>query len=115
MKNILIIGCAIWFGLVVLLTVTACKDDGTPLTPFQCRVVGVAVEDEDTVTGTIVEEIFYQSDRESRAACFKPFSTDNLGCVIALNKGEYRVVWSTHRNVRLHEQCHAYYEEWKHM
>jgi hypothetical protein len=122
MKIILTMAWTVWLGLGILVTVASC-DDSEPLTPFQCRVTGVAVEDGDTVTGTIVEELYYADGLQSRAACFKPFQKDNFGCVIALNEGEYRVVYTSsshfrrtpYVNARNHERCHAYYEEWKHL
>lgn len=119
MRLILLMCTMVWLSLVILL---ACSDKG-PLSPFQCRVTGVAVEDGDTVTGVIIEEIYYQTPSQAQAACFKPFNEDNLGCVVALGEGEYRVVYTNsgfirqtpYVNAMNHERCHAYYEEWSHM
>jgi hypothetical protein len=107
------------------------EPDLTPLTPFQCRVTGVNVQDEDTVTGTVLNVTRHYNGVELRAACEKPFSKDVKGCSVPVNVGEYEVhymkeyhgpdprgimeVRPSYNTVLNHELCHAYYEEAAHV
>lgn len=110
---------------IAVLLLAGCEEDKSPLTPFQCRVNGVMVEDDDTVTGIITREAYFQTVSEVAAACLRPFSQDSYGCTIALNPGppgEYMIVYYpmagmpiNYQTPKQHERCHAYYEEWRHM
>lgn len=85
------------------------------LTPEQCRLTGVMVYDDDKVTGTIVERVPVETVEDAMRECFKPFQRV-YGCTIALDVGEYRIVWVERLKVALeHEECHAYYEEGRHV
>lgn len=113
----------ILIACITLLLLIACTEAVQPLTPFQCRVTGVAVEDGDTVTGFVSKEMHLRTTQEVRATCMAPFAVDIFGCAIAINTHEYIVVHKSSWNNRAiryltdknHEYCHAFYEEGRHM
>jgi hypothetical protein len=101
--------------LILILCLAACDANVAPF-PDRCRAVGVYVEDDDTVTGYIADIMSVKHIEEVRYQCQKPFGTDPWGCTIALNPGEYRIVYlSKGYDAKAHEQCHALYEEWRHI
>jgi len=86
-------------------------------TPKDCRRHGVNVTDGDPVTGKVVGE-HYESLEVVQAKCY-----GNSGCVCAPGfvncvfitaRGEYEI-WFSDGSLIPHEQCHAYYEETRHM
>ena len=90
-------------------------DFSTPQ-PMRCREAGVWVEDSDTVTGMIVERSSPSNVNEVKYQCQRPFAIAHYGCTIALNPGEYRIVYLDKGfDARIHEECHALYEEWRHI
>jgi len=111
--------------LVLLLIVTSCNDK-EPLTPFQCRVTGVVVRDDDTITGQVANETGYHKLSEVKAACQQPFNSHIYGCAVPIAPGLYNIHYylspgsfnqlpSNYNNYVNHERCHAYYEERKHL
>jgi hypothetical protein len=100
-----------------------------PLTPFQCRVTGVNVQDDDEVTGIIQSEVWFSTQAEIKAACQKPFHKDDVwGCAIAISSHDGYGVYQTiqirqafptngpeYNKPQFHERCHAWYEEGEHM
>ena len=96
--------------LLPLLLLTGCGMD-VPF-PERCQRVGVAVADNDTITGTIITEHTGTVEKVS-IECRSPFKP-KYGCAIPINDGEY-VLWyvDTPEN-RDHERCHALYEEPRH-
>jgi len=111
-------------SILVLMFILSCDFDKPPkpLSPFQCRVTGVAVQDGDTVSGTIIEAVSYTTIAEVQAACQSPFEY-KAGCTIALSDKTYKVVYirtfagssPLYNTPKNHEYCHAYYEEWEHI
>lgn len=108
----MLIGRCILLSSAVMAAVVGC-DTSTP-TPMTCRVLNVAVEDHDTVTGTIVESIEVDTEEEAKVKCRKPFTEHVRGCTIALSDGNYMIVHMD-GDSRVHEECHALYEEWRHV
>lgn len=108
-------------ALLLTLVLVGCAEDYGPLTPLQCREVGVAVEDGDKPTGRIVDFREVQTVEDAMRECQKPFQRV-YGCTLALGfyaghdpRGEYRIVYIPSKFVREHEECHAYYEEGRHV
>jgi hypothetical protein len=114
-------------GYLAVLVACGAPDD-TPLTPFQCRVTGVNVQDTDQVTGQVNKVTYYDTKEEVRAACMRPFSVNLYGCSIPIGEAEYNIVvlsfsefglrfkdTPSYNTILNHEYCHAYYEERRHM
>ena len=120
MNRVLILFTLIMFVLI------GCdfEPDISPLSPFQCRVTGVDVDETDTVTGTIDHICEHDSIEMTMRHCKQPFNEKLLGCAVPINDGAYVVHFRTVRQppehtayntVLNHELCHAYYEEPKHV
>lgn len=100
-------------ALLILLSLTACSEYPTP---DDCRWAGVDVSDGDVITGTIKAE-YYRPLDEVQSKCL-----GNSGCARAVGfkeyvfitpRGEYEI-WYSDGSLRVHEACHAYYEEPRH-
>lgn len=101
-------------AVLALLLLSSCGD-GTPL-PANCRAVGVLVDDNDTVTGTITARMALDNVNEVKYQCQRPFAISHYGCTIALNEHEYGIVYlDIGPASRIHEECHALYEAWGHL
>lgn len=100
--------------LIISLLLVSC-DSSTPF-PERCREVGVLVEDSDTITGQIIERFPAPNVNEVKYQCRRPFAISHYGCTITLFPGEYRIVYlDKGYDARIHEECHALYEEWRHL
>lgn len=97
--------------LLVLLILAGCDSFDTPL-PERCRAVGVAVQDSDIITGSIVSENVADLETVS-IQCASPFKPKS-GCAIPVNDGEYVLWFIDDPAIRDHERCHSLYEERKH-
>jgi len=96
--------------LVLLLLLAGC-DINTPL-PNRCLIVGVAVDDDAKITGTIENEhaVLYEIVKKQ---CQKPFTNDDMGCALAVAPQTYVLWYVDDPDIRDHERCHALYEEKK--
>lgn len=75
--------------------------------------MGVAVEDNDTITGQIIKENIAEQ-KVVQAKCQSPF-TYKEGCALAVGSNSY-IIWRIDDPVvRDHEKCHALYEEGRHI
>lgn len=101
----------IWVQILVgLPLLIGCSES---LSPERCRYLGVNVQDDDTVTGLIIEENV-SDQRTVQARCKSPFQYRE-GCAIPVGPNEY-IVWRIDDpKVRDHEKCHALYEERRHL
>lgn len=101
-------------AIFLALALVGC-DYSTPL-PERCREAGVAVADNDVITGRIVERMPVDNVNEVKYQCRRPFSVLHYGCTIVLFPGEYRIVYLDKGfDARVHEECHALYEEGRHL
>lgn len=107
-----------WILLLLLIGACATTAEG-PLSPDRCRALGVNVQDGDTVTG-IIEERHQTSDQMViRKQCRVPFDPNRRGCILVSwigndGQGFYDLWYMDEYDLR-HEECHGYYEEWKHI
>lgn len=103
-----------WISAFLIFLLAGC-DFSTPF-PERCREAGVRVDDSDKITGAIVERTPVGNVNEVKYLCQRPFAVAHYGCTIALNEGEYRIVYLENGyDARVHEECHALYEEWRHL
>ena len=101
---------------IPLLLLAGCGGMDVPL-PERCQQVGVAVADNDTITGTILEDHKLRRDEMQRVKdmCRVPFrEKDFFGCAIPVNEHEYIIWYLDYPEVRDEERCHALYEEKRH-
>jgi len=99
--------------LLLVLFLCACAPS-----PETCRYMGVNVDNDDVVTG-ILNERHPGTQEDIRKACRVPFDPKKQGCTVVVgitedNRGIYDA-WYTGENALLHEECHIYYEEWRHI
>lgn len=104
--------------LCVFLFACASTDSGSSIpSPSECQAAGVVVDNDDTVTGVIYEEL--QGEQTwVMARCQSPFKKKD-GCTRVHNitddgYGVYTIFY-VHDLARKHERCHALYEEWRHV
>ncbi len=91
---------------LLFLLLTSCAT--APVTPHDCRQVGVNVPDGAEVTGRIVGQNIADA-ATVKARCQCPFRVKH-GCTLAVNEGEY-VIWAVDdARVLAEEQCHALFE-----
>jgi len=97
--------------MLLLALLSGCAT-GTPL-PSKCQEVGVAVADDDVVTGVILE-----SNEVGQAGIdMQCWPLKNAqGCAINAGGPNY-VIWyiQNNSNVKIHEECHAFYEQPNHL
>jgi hypothetical protein len=109
---------------LVILFLFGCSEDlSEPLTPFQCRVIGVDVKDGTSISGNVSQVRYYNTMAEVKADCQRPFSMLEYGCAIPLAPKEYLIVVlkipdttykPSYNTIENHERCHAYYETKRH-
>ena len=94
--------------LLVLLLLVGCSES---MSPDHCRIVGVDVDDNDTVTGRIIEENVTDQATVTKQ-CRRPFQrVPEGGCIVPIAPNEY-IIWRIDdAKVRDHERCHALYEQ----
>jgi len=93
------------------------------LTPAQCRTFGVAVQEGDTVTGTVIDPMgrsvtFATTERE----CGGSYGMLYAGCAVPVEGPEewpspshqYNIWYADHKCAPEHEACHARYEHQRH-
>jgi hypothetical protein len=96
-----------WLAALVAAFLCACAP-----TPELCRDWGVDVQDDDIVTGKIVE--YHLADFATvQARCQCPFEP-HYGCAIPVQPGQW-VIWAIDdTGVRAHQECHVLFEEKRH-
>lgn len=113
--------CAMRIMIMILLLVLAgCSDPYTVSeapSPRECRALGVQVDDGDKVTGRVAG-ITRGSIQEVSARCQSPF-VEKRGCTLVWDlaqDGSWRYwLWYVDWQAMKHEECHARYEEWRHV
>ena len=97
--------------ILLAILLTGCSES---MSPDHCKMLGVNVSDNDTITGRIIEENVINDVDTVRAKCMRPFS-DIKGCAIPVYESEYVLWYIDDARIRDHERCHALYEEKRHL
>ena len=101
--------------LSLLLLLTACDVAVVEMTPEQCRAYGVAVHDNDVITGTVIGSRFgtladmqRECGFDGAAGCTRAHGVEPPSWPSAT--GEYDVWYSERQCIPFHEFCHAQYQ-----
>ena len=103
--------------ILLLILLVACAGQGNVPIPYQCQQLGVDVESGDTISGEI-HSYNWASISRIKVLCRSPFE-QRYGCTVVHGIGE-NTRWSydiyyVSDQAKAHEECHAFYEEWRHV